>query len=88
MYIIGLPSDTEATYKKTVKYAQTINSSYAQFSVFTPYPGTPVFTEYKDIFQTRFPAANFTIYSVQQQILHHTTIFAKPEDTREKNAVK
>ena len=48
MYIIGLPSDTEETYKNTVRYAQRINSSYAQFSVFTPYPGTPVFNEYKD----------------------------------------
>ena len=30
------------------KYAKKINSSYAQFSVFTPYPGTPAFNEYKD----------------------------------------
>jgi radical SAM superfamily enzyme YgiQ (UPF0313 family) len=48
MYIIGMPADTEDTFKKTVDYAKKINSSYAQFSVFTPYPGTPVFNEYKD----------------------------------------
>ena len=24
-----------------------VNSSYAQFSVFTPYPGTPVYKEYE-----------------------------------------
>ena len=48
MYIIGMPADTENTFKKTVDYAKKINSSYAQFSVFTPYPGTPVFNEYKD----------------------------------------
>ena len=48
MYIIGMPADTEETFKKTVSYAKKIKSSYAQFSVFTPYPGTPVFNEYKD----------------------------------------
>ena len=67
MYIIGLPSDTEATYKKTVKYAQTINSSYAQFSVFTPYPGTPVFTEYKD----KIFVKNYEDYTQFQLIFKH-----------------
>jgi len=48
MYIIGMPADTKDTFKRTVQYAKKIKSSYAQFSVFTPYPGTPVFKEYKD----------------------------------------
>jgi radical SAM superfamily enzyme YgiQ (UPF0313 family) len=47
MYIIGLPTDTDSTYKKTVEFAKKVKSSYAQFSVFTPYPGTPVFREYE-----------------------------------------
>ena len=48
MYIIGLPSDTEETYLKTLKFSKLIASTYAQFSVFTPYPGTPAFENYKD----------------------------------------
>ena len=48
MYIIGLPTDNKKTFAETLNYAKQINSSYAQFSVFTPYPGTPVFAEYKD----------------------------------------
>ena len=48
MYIIGLPSDTEETYLKTLKFSKLIVSTYAQFSVFTPYPGTPAFENYKD----------------------------------------
>ena len=48
MYIIGLPSDSLKTCIKTIAYSKNIFSSYAQFSVFTPYPGTPVFLEYKD----------------------------------------
>ena len=48
MYIIGLPTDTKETFNQTLEYAKRINSSYAQFSVFTPYPSTPVYNEYKD----------------------------------------
>lgn len=47
MYILGLPTDTEESFLNTVEYAKKINSTYAQFSVFTPYPGTPVFKEYE-----------------------------------------
>ena len=48
MYIIGFPEETEEKYLKTIEYANKVNSIYAQFSVFTPYPGTPVYEEYKD----------------------------------------
>ena len=59
MYIIGMPADTDSSYKKTVEFAKKVKSSYAQFSVFTPYPGTPVFKEYeKKIFVKKYE--NFT----------------------------
>ena len=48
MYILGLPTDSKKTFSKTLDYAKKVNSSYAQFSVFTPYPGTPAFSDYKD----------------------------------------
>ena len=48
MYIIGFPDDDKNTINKTIQYAMKLNTFYAQFSVWTPYPGTPVFNEYKD----------------------------------------
>ena len=48
MYILGFPTDTDETINKTINYAKKLNTTYAQFSVWTPYPGTPVFNEYKD----------------------------------------
>jgi len=48
MYILGFPTDTIETIKKTINYSKKLNTTYAQFSVWTPYPGTPVFDEYKD----------------------------------------
>ena len=32
----------------TINYAIKLNTTYAQFSIWTPYPGTPVFEEYKN----------------------------------------
>ena len=48
MFIIGFPSDTAKTISNTIEYAKFLNTFYAQFSIWTPYPGTPVFAEYKD----------------------------------------
>ena len=59
MYIIGLPEDTEEKYLNTIRFSKKINSSYAQFSVFTPYPGTPVYQDYKNkILATRYESFN------------------------------
>ena len=32
----------------TIKYAKELNTYLSQCSIFTPYPGTPVFKEYSD----------------------------------------
>ena len=53
MYIIGFPEENKEKFLKTVDYAIKVNSSYAQFSVFTPYPGTPVYKEYRDKLLTK-----------------------------------
>jgi anaerobic magnesium-protoporphyrin IX monomethyl ester cyclase len=53
MYIIGLPSDNEQTFLQTLDFSKKISSTYAQFSVFTPYPGTPVFENYKSRITTK-----------------------------------
>ncbi len=48
MYILGFPTDTNETILKTINYAKKLNTTYAQFSIWTPYPGTPIFSQYKD----------------------------------------
>ena len=47
MFILGYPKDTIETCKATINYAKQINSIITQFTVFTPYPGTPSFKEYE-----------------------------------------
>lgn len=46
-YILGLPDDTEKTIKDTIRYAERLNTSGAQFSVLTPYPGTRFYEDVK-----------------------------------------
>ena len=63
MFIIGNPEDTEKTINASINYAKYLPSLYAQFSVFTPYPGTPVFKEFKDLInENRFE--NFNQYNL------------------------
>lgn len=70
MYIIGMPADTKEKFKNTVSFAKKIKSSYAQFSVFTPYPGTPVFNEYKDKINT----SKFEDFTQWQLVFEHDNL--------------
>jgi radical SAM superfamily enzyme YgiQ (UPF0313 family) len=42
-FIIGFLQDTKETIKETIKFAKSLNLNYAEFSILTPYPGTPIF---------------------------------------------
>ena len=42
MYILCQPSDNETTIDETINYSLKLNTNLAQFSLFTPYPGTPL----------------------------------------------
>jgi len=42
-FIIGFIQDTKETIKETIKFAKSLNLDYAEFSILTPYPGTPIY---------------------------------------------
>lgn len=46
-FIIGYPGETLAEAQKTIEFAIELDPDYAQFTVLTPYPGTPVYSELK-----------------------------------------
>ena len=49
--------------KETINYAKQINSVITQFTVFTPYPGTPAFKDYKEkILAKKYE--DFTMYDL------------------------
>ena len=63
MFIIGNPEDTKDTIIQSIEYSKYLPSLYSQFSVFTPYPGTPVYNEYKDLI-TETKLENFNQYNL------------------------
>ena len=76
-YILGMPGDTTDTFQATMKYARKINTVFAQISVFTPYPGTPAFVEFKDqILVDEYE--KFTQYDL---VVEHETL--NPKQVRE-----
>ena len=44
-FIIGLPTETEATIRQTIEFAKRLPLDIALFHVAAPYPGTPFFFE-------------------------------------------
>ncbi len=44
-FIIGLPTETEATIRQTIEFAKKLPLDIALFHVAAPYPGTPFFFE-------------------------------------------
>lgn len=60
-YILGFPTDTQESIKTTVDYAKKLNTIGAQFTLFTPYPGTQIFEEMKSLVNKDFEA--FDIYT-------------------------
>ena len=46
-YILGAPADTEESIKSTLSYAKFLNTPLANFSIFTPYPGTSLWNDFK-----------------------------------------
>ncbi len=42
-FILGFPGETVSMIEKTISFAKRLNLDWAQFSILTPYPGTPLF---------------------------------------------
>ena len=73
MYIIGFPTDTEKTINKTIDYAKSLNTSFAQFSVWTPYPGTPIFKKFED----KISVQNYQSFDQYNLVYKHKLLDAK-----------
>ena len=63
MFIIGNPEDNKDTILASIEYAKYLPSLYSQFSVFTPYPGTPAYNDFKEIV-TEKKLENFNQYNL------------------------
>jgi radical SAM superfamily enzyme YgiQ (UPF0313 family) len=77
MFIFGYPGDTRETCRSTIAFAKKLNTAMAQFSVFTPYPGTPAYPE----FQNRITAGRYEDFNQWRLVFRHDVL--SPSDIRE-----
>ena len=82
MFILGMPSDDEQSMNDTVNYACNLGLDYAQFSIFTPYPGTSSFHKMQsDLTFDRFEQLNqfslqFKHKKLTAELIHRTMYLA------------
>jgi radical SAM superfamily enzyme YgiQ (UPF0313 family) len=72
-YMFGFPGDTIQSCERTIEYAQALNTYGAQFSVFTPYPGTPAFLDYR----SKLITEKYEDYTQWQLVFEHDNINVK-----------
>ncbi len=47
-YIIGYPGETKDDINKTIDFSIKLDPDYCQYSILTPFPGTPIYNELKE----------------------------------------
>jgi len=47
-YVLGIPGSDTNSIRQTIEYAKYLNTSLAQFTIATPYPGTKMYDQVKD----------------------------------------
>ena len=78
MYILCQPEDNYETHKLTMDYSRKLGTNLAQFSLFTPYPGTPYYEKNKDMIN----CDNFELFNQYNLVFKHkffNSISAKKE---------
>lgn len=63
MFMLANPNDDANTTMDTINYSKYLPNELVQFSVFTPYPGTPIFEFYKNII-TKEKLESFNQYNL------------------------
>ncbi len=68
-FILGYPGETEEDINKTINFSIKLNPDYSQYSILTPFPGTPIYYELHNegLISTR----NWDEYTVLQPVLNY-----------------
>jgi anaerobic magnesium-protoporphyrin IX monomethyl ester cyclase len=74
-FILGCPADTIDTIKKTIRFARALAPRYAQFTLLTPYPGTPLYNEARA--GGLIAENDWTKYTIVDPTLKHPSISAR-----------
>ena len=71
-FILGYPGETEEDMNTTIDFSTKLNSDYCQYSILTPFPGTPI---YKDLIEKNLiDNEEWDRYTVLKPILKYSEI--------------
>ena len=71
-FILGYPGETEEDMNTTIDFSTKLNSDYCQYSILTPFPGTPI---YKDLLEKNLiDNEEWDRYTVLKPILKYSEI--------------
>lgn len=71
-FMVGFPEDTEASIRHVLNYARSVNPTYANFNIVTPYPGTAFYESVKD----QIADHDLSKYSVYQPVMKYSNLTA------------
>lgn len=72
-FMIGFPEDTEESIRGVSRYAKSVNPTFANFNIVTPYPGTEFFEQIKP----QIADFDFSRYSVYTPVLRYKHLSAE-----------
>jgi radical SAM superfamily enzyme YgiQ (UPF0313 family) len=61
-FMVGFPDDTEESIHAVLRYAKSLNPTFANFNIVTPYPGTEFYEQIKSQIAT-FDPQHYTVYT-------------------------
>jgi anaerobic magnesium-protoporphyrin IX monomethyl ester cyclase len=68
-YILGYPGETENDINKTIDFSIKLEPDYCQYSILTPFPGTPIYHDLKN--KNLINTENWEKYTVMKPILKY-----------------
>ena len=68
-FILGFPGETREEIDKTIDFSIKLNADYSQYSILTPFPGTPVYYDLKK--KKLIDTENWNKYTVMKSVIKY-----------------
>lgn len=78
-FVFGFDTDDKTVFEKTVKLVDELNLDLPRYTVYTPFPGTPIFKKLQD--ENRIIEHNWSFYDAQHVVFKPALM--SPEDLQQ-----
>ncbi len=81
-FILGYPGERHEDMDATIRFALRLDPDYAQFTILTPYPGTPIFRELKE--KDLLATEDWDRYTVLNPVIRYEAYGLTPQQVSRK----